>query len=700
MKGLFDARGPGTVEGICETVVYRPLEGDFAVLRIRRADGNLVTAAGPLGAVRVGETVRLEGHFEIHPTYGRQFKATSFESHAPTTEEGLLAFLQGPSFKGVGPKTAKRLVQAFGTALLEEGRDESALMERAGLSSAKAKAIAQLIARVNDEERADLFFLSAGLRGRMIQKVRRALGEDALKAVRENPYRLSEVVEGIGFKRADAVARRLGMDPSSPERIRAALLFCLKEAQGEGHTFQTVADLEERLTELEVPHANLLAEAAVLATGGQIAVDGERLYLTALLGAESRAARLLSLRLSHSPAKRTVSQAGVELSERQRKAVLMALTSPFSVLTGGPGTGKTTTIRGIVAEARSQGLRLALTAPSGRAARRMVEATGHPAQTLHRLLKLRPGAFHPETVAADLVVVDESSMLDILLFEALLEAVPPKADLLLVGDADQLPPVGPGAPFRDIVRSGLTPVIRLEDIYRQSQESRLALNAHLIRQGKFPKDGGRDFVWHRADDQEKAASLVVQLAREEAERFGLDDVEVLTAGNRSALGTQELNARLQGVLNRGEGSFHLGSLTLKVGDKVLQRKNDYRLGVYNGEVGRVVRREGQRLVVRFPSPEGEMEVTYDEDALDHLSLGYALTVHKAQGSEFPVVIAVLSTQHFPLLRRNLLYTAVTRAKARLHLVASVKAVALALKNQQDEERRGAFDERLQAMLEA
>jgi len=700
LKGLFDASGGTVLEGTIERVVYRPLDGDFAVIRLRRSDGSLMTAAGPLGAVRVGETVRLAGHFETHPTYGRQFKAASFESRPPSTEEGLRAFIEGPAFKGVGPKTAERLLGAFGTALLEEGRDEAVLMDRAGLSPAKARAIARQIARVGKDEETDIFFLSLGLRPRMIQRIRRALGDQAVEEARSNPYRLTEVVEGIGFRRADALARRLGVGLDSEARLQAAILFCLREAQGEGHTFQSVEDMEARLTALEVPFSNLLEEAKSLTSGGQVSVDGDRFYLTALLGAESRAARLLGIRMSRRPFPRKLKASGPGLSEIQTEAVLMALRMPFSVLTGGPGTGKTTTIKGIVTEARSQGLRLALTAPSGRAARRMVEATGHPAQTLHRLLKLKPGTFHAETVVADLVVVDESSMLDIQLFEALLSAVPPRCGLLLVGDADQLPPVGPGAPFRDIVRSDLAPVMRLEEIYRQSKDSYLAENAHRIREGQFPRGGGRDFIWHRVEDQEKAQALVVELAKEEVERFGMDDVEVLTAGNRFLLGTQELNTRLQGTLNRSETSFRAGSLTVRPGDKVLQRKNNYRLGVFNGEVGRVVGRQGIRLLVRFPSPEGEMEVAYDEDALDHLSLGYALTVHKAQGSEFPVVIAVLSTQHFPLLRRNLLYTAVTRAKARLHLVASAKAVALALRNREDDERRGAFDERLGAALKA
>lgn len=695
MRGLFDPDTPLLVEGVVTSVVYRPLSGDFAVVRLRRDDGEPVTATGPLGGATVGERVRLTGRYEDHPTYGRQFRASAMEKRAPTTEEGLLAFLEGARFRGIGPKTAAKLVQAFGTDLLTAGRDPQALAERCGLSARKAKEIAGQIRAIEEEAETELLFLSAGLRGAVMHRVHRVLGEGAITLIRKNPFLLAEKIEGVGFKRADAVARRLGVDPGAPERQRAAVLYVLREASGEGHVFQTIGDLEVRCAYLEVPAEGLEAAVRAIAATGEVAMDGDRVYLTALLGAESRSARRVARRLTMKGFPRTLpSGTAAGLSPRQAEAVALALSSRISILTGGPGTGKTSTVRGLVEAASALGLRLALAAPSGRAARRLVEATGHPAQTLHRLLRIRPPAFQAQPVDADLVVVDESSMLDIQLFDALMEALPEDAGILLVGDADQLPPVGPGSPFLDLVGSGLVPGIRLSEIYRQAEGSRLAENAHLIGEGKFPQDGGSDFVWHRVGDVEEAHRLVVALTLEESGRFGVDEVEVLSAGNRSATGTTELNTALQAALNPAAGMVRVGSLAVKTGDKVLQRKNDYGLGVYNGEVGRVIDAREGALAVRFPSPDGEMDVTYDEDAADNLSLGYALTVHKAQGSEFPVVIAVLSTQHYPLLRRNLLYTAVTRAKARLHLIASPRAVAVALRNQGDQERRGALVERI------
>lgn len=696
MSGLFDDLKESVLEGVVDRVVYRPLEGEFAVLRIRKDDGRQVTATGTLGGATVGERLRLTGRFEDHQTYGRQFRVERMERRRPTSEEGLIAFLTGPRFKGVGPVLAKRIVETLGSSVLEDGKDPKALAKVPGVSDKKAREISQRIRAVDDEDQAELWLLSAGVRGAMVQRARKALGEDAVEKIRKNPYLLAEEVEGVGFKRADAVAGRLGILPDAPERIRAAVLHAMREAEGEGHTFQTREDLSTRLEALGVP----APEEELLRTfssGGLLARDGGRFYLVPLLGAESRGARQVAARLRQKDLRGAQLPPDLDsLSSAQKDAVAMALTRPLALLTGGPGTGKTTAIRGVVEAARREGLRLALSAPSGRAARRLVEATGHEAQTLHRLLRLRPGSFSPQPVDADLVVVDESSMLDILLFESLLSAVPEKCGLLLVGDADQLPPIGAGSPFLDLVASGQVPTIRLTAVYRQSETSRLHENAHLIRDGQFPKDGGTDFIWHRVQAPQDAARLAVELAREESLNFGSDEVEVLTAGNRSETGAEELNTQLQASLNSRGTAFRLGKIPLRVGDKVLQRKNDYQKGVYNGEIGRVESARDGFMEVRFPAPEGDVLVPYDDKDAGEVSLGYALTVHKAQGSEFPVVICVLSTQHYPLLRRNLLYTAVTRAKTRLHLVASPRAVGVALRNQKDQERRSAFLERLAA----
>ena len=696
--GLFSGEA-ARVEGAVTRVVYRAASGDFAVLRLRLDRGQIVTLTGALATLAQGERIRAWGQWSQHPNYGPQVSVEGYELCAPTSRDGLIAFLSGPRFPGVGKVMATRLVDRFGEDVLERGKDPKALAALPKMPEKKAQALALAFRSAEEEARLEVLLVSAGLGPKLVRRVRQALGADAGQKIRTDPYRLAEAVDGIGFKRADQVAQQMGISGDDPRRVRAAVLFGLKEAEAEGHVYQEGAELGQRVAAWGVAEPTL-AQLAGWAAAGDLIVEEDRVYQPVLGRVEASAARLVARRLrqaAHPVARFPDLQ---ELSREQAMAVRSALSAPLSVLTGGPGTGKTTTLSGVVEAAERLGLRLELMAPSGRAARRLVEVTGHSARTLHRALGLRPhhGAERRE-LEADVVVVDEASMLDLFLFWNLMQAVPEDATLFLVGDVDQLPPVGAGAPFSDLIRSGLVPTTRLTALYRQDAAGLLHENARRILEGSFPQGGGPDFVWHREDDPPKMLATVLQLAREEGERFGADDVIVLTAGNRGLLGAEALNERLQDALNARQPRHSLGDLRLAVGDKVLHRRNDYKKGVFNGEVGRVVALSDTSAQVRYPAPEGEITVSYDSADSTDLSLGYALTVHKAQGSEFPVVVVVLSSQHYPLLRRNLLYTAVTRAKVRLHLVAGGRVLGTAIRNDQDQVRRGRLLERLSAEME-
>ncbi len=696
--GLFSGEA-ARVEGAVTRVVYRATGGDFAVLRLRVDGGRIVTVTGALATVAQGERIRAWGQWSQHPSYGPQIAVEGYELCAPTSRDGLIAFLSGPRFPGVGKVMAARLVDVFGQDVLERGKDPQALAAVPGMAAKKAQALARAFRSAEEEARLEVLLVSAGLGPKLLRRVRQALGAEAGDKIRDDPYKLAEAVEGIGFKRADQVARAVGISGDDPRRIRAAVLYGLKDAEGEGHVYQELAEIGRRVLALGVAEPSA-AQLAQWASGGDLIVEDDRLYLPALGRTEGAVAHMVAERIGHSAHQVARLPELPQLSAEQAAAVRSAISTPLSLLTGGPGTGKTTTLTGVVEATRELGLRLELMAPSGRAARRLVEVTGHSARTLHRALKLKPyqGA-RPELLQADVVVVDEASMLDLFLFSSLMQAVPPDATLFLVGDVDQLPPVGPGAPFGDLIRSGLVPTTRLTELYRQDAAGLLHENARRILSGQFPEGGGRDFVWHRQDDPEKVLATILQLAGEEGERFGPDDVVVLTAGNRGLLGAETLNERLQDALNARQPKRAIGDLRLAVGDKVLHRRNDYQKGVFNGEVGRVVAVSENSAQVRYPAPEGEMTVAYDRSDIADLSLGYALTVHKAQGSEFPVVVVVLSSQHYPLLRRNLLYTAVTRAKVRLHLVAAPKVLATAIRNDQDQIRRGRLVQRLAAVME-
>ncbi|HEY7957762.1 MAG TPA: ATP-dependent RecD-like DNA helicase [Polyangia bacterium] len=686
-----------TLEGAVARVVYRAPDGAFAVVRLS-ADGRAqpVTVIGPLTETTVGERLRLEGTWEKHPVHGEQFRAQRAVSVMPRTASGVARYLEG--LKGIGPELSRRLVVAFGTRAIEVLEDEPwRAAQVKGMGKRRAERVAREAQARKQEREVMVFLQGLGVSLAYATRIQRTYGGEAIAKVRQNPYRLARDVSGIGFQVADRIARGMGIAKDAPERIEAGVLHALDGFADEGHSFAARAPLLERSAELLDVEPSRAEEAlSALALAGAVIKDGEAIYAPWLYRAELEVAKRAGelLRAARPPAPVLLEDELARLSPGQAHALAQANASGLAVITGGPGTGKTTVVRALTASWERAGRRVLLAAPTGRAAKRLHEATGRPAQTVHRLLEwgrpppgVRRGPFaRDETnrLAVDLLVVDEASMLDLGLFRALIAAVPPGATLVLVGDVDQLPPVGPGQVLADLISSEVVPVARLSEIFRQAEGSGIIDNAYRILDGTPPvgaKDARGDFFLVHAEEPERARELVVRMCKERIpSAFGLDpirDVQVLTPMHRGAAGSSELNRALQDALNPASPEApevaHAGR-TFRAGDKVMQVKNDYDRDVFNGDVGRVV---SAALVEDEPVVEIELDgrrVRYEGEALAELELAYAVTVHKSQGSEYPAVVLTLLMQHFVLLKRNLLYTAVTRGKRLVVVVGSERAL--------------------------
>jgi exodeoxyribonuclease V alpha subunit len=668
--------------------------------------------------------VRAEGDWQTDPSYGHQFRAKSMTVMPPSSLDGAEAYLASGMIKGIGKAMAKKLVGRFGAGVFEviEHQPER-LTEIPGLG----KALAERITAAFEEQRAVreimLFLHSNGLSPLRAARIFEAYGAKAIETVSANPYRLARDIRGIGFAAADQLAHRLGIPKDSPFRLGAALAFVLEEAMGQGHAGLPRDELVERAAELlGVAEASIgLVLDADLEARRLIAAEVERracVFLPELHQAESDIAdalirlawqrpfwRIEKLEAAVAEAERAL---GLSLAEEQREALRLALTSRLLIITGGPGTGKTTLVRAILQGLEGAHVQVQLAAPTGRAARRLGESAGREAQTLHRLLEAEPGrGFRrgpDRPISGDLLIVDEMSMVDIPLMQALTSALPEEAALFLVGDVDQLPSIGPGQVLSDLIASGKLPVVRLEQIFRQAAESRIIRNAHRINQGALPEleradDELADFYAIRARDPAEAAALLVELvAKRIPSRFGVDpvgDIQVLAPTNRGPLGTRVLNQALQKVLNpQPTASIERFGTLFAVGDKVMQIENDYEREVYNGDIGRVVaidQAEGQ-LLMRLD----ERDIAYGFAELDRLLPAYAITVHKSQGSEYPVVVIPLARQHGRMLRRNLIYTGITRAKRLVVLVVEPGALELAIEQRPERRRWSRLKDLLQA----
>ncbi len=720
-----------TIEGAVGRITFVSEESQYVVARLEisgRAEP--VTIVGTMLSLTPGEMLRVHGRWSHHPKYGEQFRVEQYESIVPATVTGIQKYLGSGMIKGIGPVFAKRLVETFGAETLKVIEDSPGrLAEVEGIGPIRQDRITTAWAEQREIREVMLFLQGHGVSPAYAVKIFKVYGQAAIGSVRENPYRLAQDIRGIGFKTADKIARELGIPADSPLRAVAGLLHTLNELTDEGHVYVPEADLLRTAEEmLEIPAHLLPGALDELAATGAVVVEplpaGRAVYLAALHVAESQLARRVAdlLRGPHAVLPVDMTQAlpwverktGVALTEEQRQAVCLALREKLLIITGGPGTGKTTILKAVVRLLEAKNLRMHLASPTGRAAKRLAEVTGQDATTLHRLLEWNPreGGFqrnarHP--LETDVVVVDEVSMIDVLLAHHLLQAIPLTATLLLVGDADQLPSVGPGSVLRDLLGVPGVPAIRLTTIFRQAARSRIVSNAHRVNRGEFPDlsvsdaERGQDFFFVAEEDPAKIQHLIVDLVlRRLPGRYGLDpllDIQVLTPMHRGPIGAGQLNAALQTALNpprAGAAELLRGGRIFRVGDRVLQQRNNYDKAVFNGDLGRVASIDATEQTVTVQMD--DRAVAYDFGEVDEVVLAYAITVHKSQGSEYPCVVLPLHTTHYVMLQRNLVYTAITRAKRLLVVVGTKKALALAVRNAASRVRHSCLGVRLAERL--
>ncbi|AKF07882.1 ATP-dependent RecD-like DNA helicase [Sandaracinus amylolyticus] len=688
------ARDEVVLVGVVEEERWRSADGSFAVLRVKReSDDEILFVVGDVGGLAPGEVARFRGRYEDHASYGRRFRAVAYTPVMPTTKKGLTRFLGSGLVPGVGPAIAKKLVAKFGDRTLDVITTQSARLheEIPGIGKKKASAIAEAVKARRADAEGLAFLHGLGLGPAMAKKVLMKYGPRTAQQLRDDPYRAAEEIPGIGFATADRIGREVGIAIDDPRRAAGAVLHVVGRAADQGHVYLPDEVLRAQTRELNVPEDLVAPAIDELASRGMLVLDEGDVYAPPMHEAEVEAARALArlVRERKPPAKMPEALAAITdlgLAEQQEEAVRRSLTSGLMVLTGGPGTGKTTTVKAIVRAHERIGHRIVLCAPTGRAAKRMSEAAGRDARTIHRLLEWNPatGSFRlcaDEPINADLVLVDEASMLDVQLAASLLDAVPPESTLVLVGDVDQLPPVGAGQVLRELIASEVCPVVRLDRVFRQAQASAIVRGAHEILAGRAPtptptgQKGAGDLFVVRAQEPEAIQQRLVDVLRRIPAAYGLDpkrDVQVLTPMRKGPLGTEKLNELLQTELNPPRTTSSLAGV-MRAGDKIMQLRNDYEREVWNGDLGWVTKVEDGVTYVEIDG----RAVSYTQDDVDSIALAYASTVHKAQGSEIAAVVIVLHASHHVLLSRPLLYTALTRAKKLAVIVGDPRAIARA-----------------------
>ena len=703
---------------VVERITYQNPENGYSVLKVKvKGYNDLVTLVGNLLEVPVGSVLLCRGEWKVDKCYGSQFVAATWEETMPATVYGIEKYLGSGLGKGIGPRFARAIVQRFGTETIDIIETEiERLYEVPNIGRKRVAKIRESWEKQKDIKNVMLFLQGYGVSTAYAAKIYREYGKESIDKVRENPYRLADDIWGIGFKTADGIAAKMGYEKEDPRRCRSGILYTLGQLSDEGHVYAGEEQLVKTAGQLlEAGETAIRDTLAGMLQAEDLILDKDAIYLPPFYHAEcgtSRRLRDLAESTGRSlfdglfdPSSLTA-ETGIEYDEVQLAAIRQAVTSKVMVLTGGPGTGKTTTTQGIIAALKKAGLRVLLAAPTGRAAKRMSEATGMEAKTIHRLLEYNPQDGYKRNdenpLEGDALIVDECSMIDILLMNNLLKAVPVGMRLVFVGDIDQLPSVGAGNVLRDIIDSQRIPVVRLVRIFRQAQKSRIVMNAHTINQGRFPDtSNGRDtdFFFMREDDPERAAETIVRLVKERlprAYRESPDRIQVLTPMQRGVVGAANLNLLLQQALNPSGPSLGRGGYTYRQGDRVMQLRNNYDKDVFNGDLGyiREVDTEERTLKVDF---DGKW-VEYDVTELDELTLAYATTIHKAQGSEYPIVVMPVLMTHFVMLQRNLIYTGITRAKKICVLIGAMKALAYAVRNVSVLKRNTRLRERLNPSL--
>lgn len=701
---------------VVEHITYQNQENGWSVMKVKvKGYDNLVTLTGFLLDVPVGSVLLVDGDWRVDPRYGQQFVAQSWTEVMPATIYGIEKYLGSGLIKGIGPVYAKAIVSRFGLETIDViENDIERLLEVPRLGRKRMEKIRESWEKQKDIKEVMVFLQGYGVSTAFAAKIYRKYEKDSIAKVKENPYQLADDIWGIGFKTADGIASKMGYEKNDPRRCRSGILYTLNELAEEGHVYAEPEQLVDAAVKLlDAGESPVRQALASMIEANDVVSDNEVIYLSPFYHAENGSAKRLQSLLSDTSlfnadiaaepeAKYGDKPGDIVYDEVQLAAIQKALDSKVMVLTGGPGTGKTTTTQGIIAAFKARHMSILLAAPTGRAAKRMNEATGMEAKTIHRLLEYNPMDGYKRNDAnpldGDALIVDECSMIDILLFYNLMKAIPSNMRLILVGDIDQLPSVGAGNVLRDIIDSQQIPVVRLTRIFRQAQSSRIVMNAHAINAGQFPniKNGlDTDFFFIGQEDADDIVKLIIGLVRDRLPKkygYPAKEIQVLTPMQRGTVGAGNLNIELQNALNPSGPSLARGGYTFRQGDKVMQIRNNYDKNVFNGDIGYItaVDTNERTLSVTFDN----RVVEYDITELDEIVLAYAVTIHKSQGSEFPVVVMPVTMKHYVMLQRNLIYTGITRAKKICVLVGTTKALAYAIRNNTVSKRNTKLKERL------